>query len=63
MALFAVINDNSVSNVIVCDTKELAETLTNQTCVEYTEDSGVAIGWTYADGVFTAPIVEETPAE
>ena len=58
MALFAVINNDSVSNVIVCDTKELAETLTGKTCIEYAEDSGVAIGWKYIDGAFVEPPVE-----
>lgn len=60
---FAVLNGNIVSNVIVADSKEIAEEITNLTCVEYTLENPAGIGWTYADGVFTAPVVEETPAE
>jgi hypothetical protein len=63
MATFAVINDNIVENVIVADTKEIAEQVTGKECVEYTDENPAGIGWTYADGVFTAPVVEETPAE
>ena len=63
MATFAVMNDNTVENIIVADTKEIAEQVTNKTCIEYTDENPAGIGWTYADGVFTAPVVEETPAE
>jgi hypothetical protein len=63
MATFAVIQNNIVTNIIVADTKEIAETVTGSTCVEYTDENPAGIGWTYADGVFTAPVVEETSAE
>ena len=63
MATFAVINDNTVENVIVADTKEIAEQVTGKECLEYTDSNPAGIGWTYADGVFTAPVIEETPAE
>lgn len=59
MANFAVLAGNTVSNVIVADTLEIAELVTGSTCVEYTDDNPAGIGWTYADGVFTAPVVEE----
>lgn len=60
MTNFAVIHNGIVSNVIVCDTKEMAETLTNAVCVEYTDDNPAAIGWTYDEttGKFSAPVVE-----
>jgi hypothetical protein len=59
MANFAVIKDGVVDNVIVADTKEIAEQVTGLTCVEYTEENPAGIGWTY-DGVnFIAPIVEK----
>jgi hypothetical protein len=63
MTNFAVITGNQVTNVIVAKTKEDAELVTNAECVEYTDENPAGIGWTYADGVFTAPVVEETPAE
>jgi hypothetical protein len=46
---FAVMNDlDYVENVILCETKELAEELTGQTCIEYTPDGICGIGskWT-----------------
>lgn len=62
MLNFAVINNNIVENVIVADTKEIAELVTNKTCVEYTESNPAGIGWTYENGKFIAPpqpIIEE----
>jgi hypothetical protein len=55
MATFAIINDNIVEDVIVADTKEIAEEVIGRTCIEYTDENPAGIGWTYADGVFTAP--------
>jgi hypothetical protein len=63
MANYAVVQNDKVTNVIVADSKEMAEQVTGLTCVEYTDENPASIGWTYADGVFTAPVVEETPAE
>ena len=62
MAKYAVIHNNSVSNVIVCDTKEIAEQLTNTTCVEYTEENPAIIGSLYnaETNTFTHPIIEES---
>jgi hypothetical protein len=60
MATFAVINDNTVENIIVADTKEIAEQVVGKKCIEYTEENPAQIGWTYADGAFAAP---ETPTE
>lgn len=56
MANYAVLNNNNiVENIIVADTKEIAEEVTGKTCVEYTDSNPAGIGWSYADGVFTAP--------
>ena len=60
MATFAVIKDGTVNNVIVADTKEIAETVTGLTCIEYTDENRAGIGWTYDGAEFTAPVVEET---
>jgi len=58
MATFAVIDNNTVTNVIVADTKEIAEQVTSLICVEYTEENPAAIGWTYNGSTFEAPITE-----
>lgn len=65
MPLFAVINEGIVENCVVADSLEVAEELTGKVCVEYTLESPVGIGFTYADGVFTNPnavVLEEAPA-
>ena len=58
MATFAVLNNSNVVNVIVADTKEIAEAVTNTTCVEYTDSNPAGIGWTYDGTKFIAPVVE-----
>ena len=63
MANYAIMDDNIVENVIVANTKEIAEEVTGRICIEYTDENPAGIGYTYADGVFAAPVVEETPAE
>ena len=60
MAHFAEIKDGLVTNVIVADTKEIAELVTGLTCVEYTDSNPAGIGWTYDGSVFTPPAVQET---
>ena len=59
MATFAVIENGTVTNVIVADTKAIAEDVTGLPCFEYDQDSDNAahIGGTYdeATGIFTAP--------
>jgi hypothetical protein len=58
MATFAEIQDGVVTNVIVADTKEIAELVTGLTCVEYTDSNPAGIGWTYDGTKFIAPVVE-----
>ena len=60
MATFAVIVNSEVINIIDAPSLEVAEKVTKHICIEYTKENPARIGWTYADGVFTAP---ETPAE
>ena len=55
MATFAVINEGVVENCIVADSLAIAEKVSGKTCVEYTLENRAAIGFTYADGVFTDP--------
>jgi hypothetical protein len=65
---FAVISGNNVVNVIVADSKEIAEEVTNLLCIEYTDENPAGIGWTY-DGVnfigpgFIEVVSEETPED
>ena len=59
---FAVISGNSVINIIVADSKEVAEEVTGFTCVEYTSDNPAYIGLGYDGTTFeqpAAPVVEE----
>lgn len=58
MATFAVIESNKVTNVIVADTKEIAETVTGLTCIEYTEENPAGIDWTYNGSTFEEPVRE-----
>ena len=62
MGRFAVIDSGNVSNIIVADTKEIAEQATGKVCIEYTENDIVHIGmkWDETNG-FEQPVVEETP--
>lgn len=50
---FAVIQDETVINVIVADTIEIAEAVTLAECVEC--DGSFWIGWTRVDGEWVAP--------
>jgi hypothetical protein len=45
MANFAVIENNMVTNIIVAETKEIAEEMTGLTCIDYTD------GWDYNNGI------------
>ena len=65
MANYAVIQNDKVINIIVADSKEIAEQVTNLTCIEYTEENNAGIGWTWDGNNFTNPmaVVEEIIAE
>jgi hypothetical protein len=47
MAAFAVIEDSNIINLIECESKELAESITGALCVEYTESNPAMLGGTY----------------
>jgi hypothetical protein len=55
MATFAVITAGRVTNVILAETVQDAELATGFTCVEYTADNPVNIGWSYDGKKFIAP--------
>jgi hypothetical protein len=65
MAQFAVIKDGVVINTILAENKEVAESLTGETCVSYTVDNPAAIGYTYDGATFeqAPPLVDIVRAE
>jgi hypothetical protein len=65
MGNFAVLDENNkVTNIIVADSKEIAEEVTGLPCVEYTDSNPAIIGLGYADGVFEQlPIPEPVQNE
>jgi hypothetical protein len=57
MPNYAVIENNKVSNIIVADSKEIAEEVTGLSCIDVTD------GWDYGNGIdggdfFPAPAKE-----
>jgi hypothetical protein len=60
---YAVIEDGVVTNIILADTKEIAEEVTGLTCIKYTDKNPVSIGWSYDGIVFKSPVIEETVTE
>lgn len=52
MANFAVISNGIVQNIIVADSKEIAEEATACMCVEYTLENpaGIGLKWNDVDG-------------
>jgi hypothetical protein len=65
MANFAIIVNNIVENVIVSDSKEIAETVTGKTCVEYFDENPAFIGYGFdsTTNTFEAPELEVIPDE
>lgn len=55
MKNFAVIENGVVINVIVADSLDVAEAVTEKQCVEYTTENPAGIGWTYDGTTFVAP--------
>lgn len=45
MANYAVIENNSVMNVIVADSKEIAEEVTGKLCIEVPDGFGIGDTW------------------
>ena len=63
MKKYAVLNSESlVQNIILAPSLEIAESVTFSECVKVPTGTFVDIGFLYADGAFSAPVVE-TPAE
>jgi hypothetical protein len=48
MANFAVIEENTITNIIIAENKDIAESVVQKTCIECTESLGYAqVGGTY----------------
>lgn len=62
MPSYGVIKGDAVVNVIVADSKEDAELLTNSTCVEYTSESPLGVGWIKNQDTFIDPTKVEFQA-
>jgi len=43
----AIIEDGIVVNIILCESIELAESITGLTAIEYTDENLAQVGWTY----------------
>lgn len=58
MPTFAVLDGNMVSNVIVADDQEAAESALGVRLVPYDDDNPAGIGWTYdaETGTFIQPV-------
>lgn len=60
MAKYAVLNDNKiVTNLIIADDVETANTATGSECIEYVNHESVAIGWVYDESTNTFASTEE----
>ena len=56
MAKYAVLIDDVVSNIILADTKEIAEEVTGSICIEYTDENPAGKGDTWDGTNFTTPL-------
>lgn len=63
MATFAVISEGTVTNIIVADSKEIAEELTGSLCIEYTEESPAHMGLGWDGESFEQPPIPEPEPE
>ena len=65
MPNFAIIENGIVTNVILADSKAIAEEVTGKTCVEYTAENAAHIYLGYDGTTFEqpAPIEDTTPTE
>jgi hypothetical protein len=63
MANFAIVEDTKVTNIILADSKAIAEEVTGKTCVEYTDANPAHIGLGYDGTTFEQPALVEQPTE
>jgi hypothetical protein len=55
MSNYAIKDGSVIVNVIVAETKEIAESVTNLEAIEVTEELPIGIGWTLVDGEWQIP--------
>jgi hypothetical protein len=62
MKTFAIIENETVVNIVVCESLDIAEELYGNSCIEYTKENQAHIGSVYSaeTGVFTYEQEEET---
>lgn len=63
MSKFAVLRGSLVENIIVADSKEIAEEVTNTTCIEFDDNTKVSIGFIWDGEIFISNLDEETIVE
>ena len=65
MANFAIVTTGIVENTIIADSKELAETLTGKTCIEYFDENPASIGYGFNSdtNIFEQPPIQESQGE
>ena len=60
---FAIIENGLVVNLILAESKSVAEQITGKTCVDYTNlqnGSLPHVGLGYSNGVFEQPVIEQS---
>ncbi len=62
---FAILNQNKVVNIVEAASLEIAEEVTGQICIPYTDETSVNIGDTYDDAndIFVSSVIEVESAE
>jgi hypothetical protein len=55
MTNYAIKDGSAIINVIVAETKEIAEEVTNLEAIEITEELPLGIGWELVDGEWKMP--------
>ena len=52
MKNFAVINNGEIENIIVAESKEIAESVTEKECIEFTLDNPAEVGGSWNGSIF-----------
>jgi hypothetical protein len=64
MKRYAVLDNDTVTNVIIAASQDIAELATGSSCVLVTNDTKEPyIGLKYVDGVFEQPLLEDVPVD
>jgi len=49
MKTYAVIENDTIIDAIIADSKEIAEQVSGKICIEYNEENPLGIGWKWSD--------------